>query len=452
MRRVAHRCACGPRRRRAPGAVVRAALVAGLALLAGRAAAADGPDADAAAAPPGSPFSDYRSEAPGHGHRIGIEDLPPPFATRSSSNGPRIVARPEGVWPQVPPGFRVNQYAEHLGGPRVIRVAPNGDVFVAESRAGRIRVFRGLTRDGQPERSEVFAADLNRPYGLAFYPPGPEPRWLYVGDNDAVLRFPYAAGDLKASGEAQRLAELPHGFDGHWTRDLRFSLDGRTLFVGVGSASNLDDPDTSAGEARRANILAFDPDGSRPRIYASGTRNPSGLAVDPATGRLWCAVNERDGLGDDLVPDYVTAVREGGFYGWPWWYLGAHPDPRMGGRHPELKDRAIVPDVLLQAHDAPLQLEFYTGARFPERYRGDLFVTSHGSWNRSVRTGYELIRISLHQASRPQGDYEDFLTGFVLPGGDVWGRPVGVAVAADGALLVSDDAGNVIWRIDYVAR
>jgi glucose/arabinose dehydrogenase len=333
--------------------------------------------------------------------------------------------------------------------PRVIRRAPNGDVFVAESGAGQIRVFRGMTADGHPERTEVFAQDLDRPYGIAFYPPGPQPQWIYVGDTGAVLRFAYRSGDLKATGAGERIAELPSG-GSHWTRDLRFSSDGTTLFVGIGSRSNVDDPDTSSRETHRAGIFALDPDGSHFRVYASGIRNPSGLAVEPGTGKLWCAVNERDGLGDDLVPDYVTAVREGGFYGWPWWYLGPHQDPRHAGKHAELQARVIVPDVLLQAHDAPLQLEFYEGQRFPEGYRGDLFVTSHGSWNRSVRTGYEVLRIPLHQSGKAGGEYEDFLTGFVLPDGDVWGRPVGIATAADGSLLVTDDASNSIWRIDYV--
>jgi glucose/arabinose dehydrogenase len=343
----------------------------------------------------------------------------------------------------------VNLYADGLGTPRVIRLAPNGDVFVAESGAGRIRVFRGMTADGKPKRSDIFVSNLNRPYGIAFYPTGPNPRWIYVGDTDAVLRIPYRNGDLKATGATQHIADLPHG-SGHWTRDVRFSLDGKTLFVAVGSGSNVDDPDSTPAEAHRADILAFDPDGTHMRIYAWGIRNPSGLAVDPSTGQLWCTVNERDGLGDNLVPDYISSVREHGFYGWPWWYIGSHQDPRHAGKHPELRSEVIVPDVLLQPHNASLQMLFYEGHRFPREYLGDIFASEHGSWNKSVRAGYEVIRIPRHQTSQASGEYEDFLTGFVLPSGQAWGRPVGVASAADGSLLVTDDGSNSIWRVDYV--
>lgn len=404
---------------------------------------------DSPTPPPNPPFTDFRFQAPGNTHKITVQDLPAPYATRSSSNPPSIVARPANTLPKAPAGFQVNLFAENLNVPRVIRMAPNGDIFVAESGAGRIQVFRGVSTTGTPERSAIFASNLNRPYGIAFYPPGPNPQWIYVGATDAVLRYAYRNGDLQSRGPAQHIADLPAG-GGHWTRDLRFSADGKTLFVGVGSASNVNDPDSSSAEANRADILAFDPDGSNQRVYAWGIRNPSGIAIDPITGQLWCVVNERDGLGDDLVPDYVTSVREGGFYGWPWWYLGAHQDPRHSGKHPELRNQAIVPDVLLQAHSAPLQLAFYDGQQFPSAYWGDIFVTSHGSWNRSVRTGYEVIRIPRHQSATASTEYEDFLTGFVLPGGEVWGRPVGVTTDAEGSLLVTDDASGSIWRIRYV--
>jgi len=397
-------------------------------------------------APPAHPpFSDFRTQAPGRVHHITVDDLPAPYASPAAGNPPKIVARPPDVLPVAPPGFRVNPYASGLSQPRVIRVAPGGDVFVAESAGGRVRVYRGLDASGKPESTSVFARGLDQPYGIAFYPPGPKPQWVYVGTRTEVLRFPYQAGALQALGEPEHIADLPHG-GGHSTRDLAFSLDGSTLFVAVGSASNVDDPDTTSAEKDRADILAFDPQGGHKRVFAWGIRNPSGLAVDPADGQLWCAVNERDGLGDDLVPDYVTAVHERGFYGWPWWYLGAHQDPRHVGRHPELKAGVIVPDVLLQPHDAPLQLAFYDGAQFPGEYRGDIFVSSHGSWNRSVRTGYEVLRIHRH-GGKTSGEYEDFLTGFVLPDGTVWGRPVGVAVAPDGSLLVSEDASDSIWRV-----
>jgi len=403
------------------------------------------------APPPQAPFTDFRYEVPGTVRTITVADLPAPFATSSASNAPTLVSRPTGAWPKAPKGFKVALYADGLATPRVIRVAPSGDVFVAESGAGRIRVFRGMTANGRPKRSTIFAANLNRPYGIAFYPRGPNPSWIYVGDTDAVLRFPYRKGDLTSTGGVEHIVDLPHG-SGHWTRDVRFSLDNKTLFVAVGSASNVDDPDTSLAEKHRADILAFNPDGSHMRIYAWGIRNPSGLAVDPDTGKLWCTVNERDGLGDNLVPDYITSVREGGFYGWPWWYIGPHQDPRHAGQHPELQNQAIVPDVLLQPHNASLQIAFYEGKQFPKDYRGDIFASEHGSWNKSARAGYEVIRIPRHHTSQASGEYEDFLTGFVLPSGQAWGRPVGIATAPDGSLLVTDDGSNSIWRVNYVGK
>ena len=403
------------------------------------------------ASPPPAPFTDFRSEMPGMVHKITVNDLPAPYATRSAGNAPTIVARPADAWPKAPEGFTVQLYADGLATPRVIHAAPNGDVFVAESGGGRIRAFRGLNADGRPERSEVFAGDLTQPYGFAFYPAGPDPQWVYVADTDSVVRFPYRSGDLKVTGAAQHIVDLPHGA-GHWTRDIVFSADGKTLFVAVGSASNDDDPDMTAAEKYRADILAFDPDGSHLRVYASGLRNPSGVAVDPRSGQLWCAVNERDGLGDNLVPDYITPVRQGGFYGWPWWYIGPHQDPRQAGKHPELRERVVTPDVLLQPHSAPLQLAFYQAEQFPGEYRGDIFAAAHGSWNKAVRTGYKIVRVPLRHTGKASGDYQDFLTGFVLPNGQVWGRPVGVTSAPDGALLVTDDGSNSIWRISYVGE
>jgi glucose/arabinose dehydrogenase len=409
------------------------------------------PNTPITAPSPPAPFTDFRFEVPGAVHEIAVSNLPAPFATSSAGNAPTIVARPADAWPKAPNGFKVGLYADGLGTPRVIRVAPNGDVFVAESGGGRIRAFRGLTVEGKPERSEVFAGNLNKPYGIAFYPPGPDPKWIYVGDTDSVVRFPYRNGDLKATAVAAHVVDLPHG-SGHWTRDVVFSADGNTLFVAVGSGSNVDDPDTTPAEKYRADILAFDPDGSHMRVYASGIRNPSGLAVDSRTGRLWVTVNERDGLGDNLVPDYITSVREGGFYGWPWWYMGPRQDPRHLGKRPELRQRVITPDVLLQPHNASLQIAFYQGQQFPNEYRGDIFASEHGSWNKSVRTGYEVIRVPLQQTGKASGEYEDFLTGFVLTNGQVWGRPVGVATARDGSLLVTDDGSNSIWRINYVGK
>jgi glucose/arabinose dehydrogenase/mono/diheme cytochrome c family protein len=402
--------------------------------------------------PPKPPFTDFRYEKPGTVRKITANDLPEPYATQSSNNGPHLVARPENVWPVAPAGFKVEMYATGLDNPRTLLTAPNGDIFLTESDAGRIRVFRGLTADGKPELSAVFATGLKHPYGLAFYPPGPDPQWLYVGNTGKVVRFAYHKGDLKATGSAEHIADLPNT-GGHWTRALAFSQDGKKLFVAVGSGSNVNDPDTHPDEKNRADILQCDPSNCVLSVYAYGIRNPGGgIAVNPQTGELWCSVNERDALGDNLVPDYITHVQEGGFYGWPWWYIGGHQDPRLKGKHPELKDKAIVPDVLLQPHNASLELTFYEGQQFPAEYKGDIFASEHGSWNRAVRVGYEVIRVPLHQTGHASGEYEDFLTGFVLPDGNVWGRPVGVTVASDGSLLVSDDGSNSIWRVSYTGK
>jgi glucose/arabinose dehydrogenase len=402
--------------------------------------------------PPKAPFTDFRYEKPGTTRKITAKDLPQAYATDSAQNGAEVVARPQNAWPVAPAGFKVELFASGLDNPRWLRTAPNGDIFLAESEPGRIRVFRGMTADGKPEQMAIFASGLKRPYGIAFYPPGPDPEWIYVGNTDEVIRFPYHNGDLKASGASQHIADLPQG-GGHWTRAIAFTPDGKKMFVGVGSASNVDDPDTHSSEKDRADILACDPMNCQLKVYAYGIRNAGGgIAVNPKTSELWCSVNERDALGDNLVPDYITHVEEGGFYGWPWWYIGAHQDPRHQGKHPELKDKAIVPDVLLQPHNASLEITFYQGDKFPNEYDGDIFASEHGSWNKTVRVGYEVIRVPLHQTGRATGEYEDFLTGFVLPDGHVWGRPVGITVAHDGSLLVSDDGSNSIWRVSYTGK
>ena len=401
---------------------------------------------------PNAPFTDFRYEKPGTVHKITVNDLPKPFTTKSADNGAQVVARPDNAWPVAPEGFRVELYASGLDNPRLLRTAPNGDIFLAESEAGRIRVFRGMTSDGKADQSAVFASGLKQPYGIAFYPPGPDPQWVYIGNSNEVVRFPYHSGDLKATGPSQHIASVPGG-GGHWTRALDFSNDGKQLFVAVGSASNVDDPDTHPGEKDRADILSCDPANCQLKVYAYGIRNAGGgIRVNPQTGELWCSVNERDALGDNLVPDYITHVEEGGFYGWPWWYMGSHQDPRHAGKHPELKEKAIVPDVLLQPHNASLQFTFYQGDKFPSEYKGDIFASEHGSWNKAVRVGYEVIRIPLHQTGHATGEYEDFLTGFVLPNGQVWGRPVGMTEAPDGSLLVSDDGSNSIWRVRYTGK
>jgi glucose/arabinose dehydrogenase len=403
-------------------------------------------------AAPNAPFTDFRYEKPGTTRKITVKDLPKPYATDSAQNGAQVVARPQNAWPVAPAGFKVELFASGLDNPRWLKTAPNGDIFLAESDPGRIRVYRGMTADGKPEQTAVFAEGLKRPYGIAFYPPGPDPQWIYIGNTNEVIRFPYHNGDLKASGESQHVADLPAG-GGHWTRAIAFSPEGKRMFVGVGSASNVDDTDTHPAEKDRADILACDPANCQLKVYAYGIRNAGGgIAVNPKTGELWCSVNERDALGDNLVPDYITHVEDGGFYGWPWWYMGAHQDPRHEGKHPELKDKAIVPDVLLQPHNASLEMTFYQGDKFPNEYDGDIFASEHGSWNKAVRVGYEVIRVPLHQTGHATGEYEDFLTGFVLPDGQVWGRPVGITVAHDGSLLVSDDGSNSIWRVSYTGK
>jgi glucose/arabinose dehydrogenase len=398
-------------------------------------------------------FTDYTKESPGIRRKLTVADLPAPYATLSADNPSHVVGRPASAWPHGPPGFKITLYATGLDNPRLIRTAPNGDLFLAESQSGKIRVFRGITPDGRAAESHVFATGLRLPFGISFYPNGPDPKWVYVGNTDSVVRFPYENGDTQAHGQAQLLAELPGGAGilrgrGHWTRDVVFSRDGKRMFVSVGSYSNVDDPDTHARETRRAAILEFTPEGQFVKIYASGVRNAVGLAINPDTGQLWASVNERDELGDDLPPDYITHIQEDGFYGWPWYYMGGIQDPRHRGKHPELKDKVIVPDVLLQPHDASLEMTFYDGSQFPSEYHGCAFASEHGSWNRSKKTGYEVICVPIHNG-RADGSYEDFLTGFVTPGGKVWGRPVGVAVARDGSLFVSDDGSNSIWLVRY---
>jgi len=398
-----------------------------------------------------SAFADAQSLKPGTFHKITADDLPKPFDTKSTPNFPRVIARPADAWPQAPAGFKVELYATGFNEPRQIRTAPNGDFFIAESRSGQIKVVRGRDKDGKAEQVSIFATGLRQPFGVNFYPAGPNPQWLYVGNTNSVVRFPYHNGDLEATGPAETLlSDLPAGGN-HWTRDLVFSKDGKRLFVAVGSNSNIDDPDTHESEFHRANILEYTPEGKFVGIYASGIRNPVGLGVNPATGELWCSVNERDALGDNLVPDYITHVEQGGFYGWPFYYIGGHPDPRLNGKHPELKDKVIVPDVLLQPHNASLGLTFYEAEQFPKEYRGDLFASEHGSWNRAVRSGYEVVRVPLENG-HSSGIYEDFLTGFVTADGQAWGRPVGVAVGKDGALYVTDDGSRSVWRVSYTGK
>jgi glucose/arabinose dehydrogenase len=390
-----------------------------------------------------SAFVDAKDLKPGTFRKISPSDLPAPG--KGTPNFGKMVPRPEGVVPKALPGFKVELYLTDLKNPRQIRTAPNGDFFLAESTPGEIKVIRGRDKDGKPEQVSVFASGLNRPFGVNFFPPGANPQWIYVGNTNSVVRFPYKNGDLKASGPAETIVpEIPSG-GFHWTRDVVFSKDGKQMFVAVGSADNIDE---KGPNEHRANILEYTPEGRFVKVYGAGIRNPVGLGINPATGELWCSVNERDDLGDNLVPDYVTSVREGGFYGWPWYYMGGNPDARVKSSRPELKDKVLVPDVLLQAHNASLGLTFYDGKQFPQEYQGDLFAAEHGSWNRSTRAGHEVIRVPLEKG-RASGVYEDFLTGFVTADGEPWGRPVGVTVAQDGSLYITDDGSNSIWRVSY---
>ena len=409
-------------------------------------------------------FGDWRGDAPGVIRHIAAADLPPPYATPSSADGPSVMARPPGAVPRVPEGFAVSLFAAGLQMPRVIRTAPDGSEFVAESSAGRITRFAA---DGS---RSAFADGLDRPFGIAFWPPA-SPRYVYVGETGRVLRFAWTPGQTVASGGPETvIASIPSG-GGHWTRDLAAAPDGSRLFVSVGSGSNagrdMGGPPPEGysawqtlhglgaaygDETERAAVLWFRPDGDGGlQPYAQGLRNCSGLAVQPGPGTLWCVVNERDGLGDNLPPDYATGLREGAFYGWPWYYIGDHPDPRLPGARPDLAGKVSLPDVLLQPHSAPLGITFYDGIALPPEYRGDAFVAMHGSWNRALRTGYKVVRLHMN-AGRPDGGYQDFLTGFVVSDGAVWGRPVDVAVAADGALLVTEDANGTIWRIQATHR
>lgn len=389
--------------------------------------------------------------------------LPEPFATPWNRAIPTIVDRPAGAVLSVPAGFEVDVFAEGLVNPRKMAQASNGDVFVAESRSGEVVVLRDTDGDGAADLRRTFASGLERPYGLAFHG-----GYLYVGNNDAVVRFRYEPGQLEASGSPERVAELPvssdavdqdtaerlgidvsrtRGFN-HWTRNLIFAPDGRTLYVAVGSATNA----MPGTDPRRAAINAYDPDGGNHRVFAGGLRNPVALAFPPGSSVLWTAVHERDHLGDDLAPDFVTSVIEGAFYGWPYAYIGPNPEPILNGARPDLVAITRVPDVLLPAHAAPMGMAFYSGSQFPEAYHGGAFVALHGSINRLDLVGYSLVHIPFAQG-RPVGPPEDFLTGFIVRDDEtkeVWGRPVDVIQTYDGSLLVSDDAGGRIFRVRHV--
>jgi glucose/arabinose dehydrogenase len=372
-------------------------------------------------------------------HQIRIDQLPKPYATPSSGNPPLVSAPPANATLHAPPGFHVSLFADKLGDPRAMLLAPNGDVILSEPGEGKITILRDANHDGIAEQRFTFAGGLDSPYGLAFHG-----KWLYVGNESAVVRLPYAPGQTAANAKPEQVAPLPSG--GHSTRGVLFNSAGTKMYVSIGSRSNV-----SSGEPpERAAIVEFNPDGSGKRIFASGLRNPVGMAWEPVTGALWTAVNERDGLGDELVPDYATAVQPGAFYGWPYAYLGANEDPRRAGEHPELVRKTIAPSVPIQSHSAPLGIAFYEGRMFPPEYRGRAFVALHGSWNRSNRTGYKVISIPMRNG-KPAGGYDDFVAGWMPSETQraVWGRPVGLLVLGDGSLLISDDGGGKIWRVTY---
>ena len=456
-------------------------------------------------------FTDWNQQFPGVRHKITLADLPEPKPDEAVNNTAHIVPKPAEAWPVAPAGFKVTLYAGgdakpmqradnvqfmRLSGgtftePRLIRTAPNGDLFVADSGAGKIIVLRGLGPDGKAATIETFASGLDHPFGIAFYPTI-NPAYVYIGNATTIQRFRYKSGDLHATGPAETIvpdipgyAQLTGG--GHWTRDVVFSRDGKHMLVSVGSGSNVDDADTHPKEFHRADVLEYTPEGKFEEVYASGIRNCVGEAINPVTGSLWCSTNERDNLGNHLVPDYVTSVPEHSFFGWPWYYMGGHKDPRLPdpcangtGPNPNLKSVALTdaeaksckrvdlskqvktPDVLVQPHMASLEMTFYpqlemrsrknAGADFPEEYgSGGIFAAEHGSWNRANRAGYEVIYIPL-QNGKASGEYDDFLTGFVTKDGQVWGRPVGVTVANDGSLFVTDDGSRSVWHITYTGK
>ncbi len=385
--------------------------------------------------------ADPTDQGLGQRFQIDAANLARPYATDSPANLPQLVQRPSPLPFQVPPGFEVNLFAGGLRSPRWFAVAPNGDVFLSLPIMGQVLLLRDSDGDGRADLVTVFAAGLHRPHGLEV-----EGGYLYVSATDGLWRIALGPGDRPA-GHPERVTR-PDAFGdsrNHWTRNVVFAPDGKRFFITVGSASNIgDDP------SPHATVQSFAADGSDQRTFASGLRNPVGIAFYPGTQDLYVVVNERDGLGDGLVPDFLTRLQEGGFYGWPYAYIGQHPQPDFPSR-PDLVAKTIVPDLLFQSHSAPLGLVFYQGKMFPPDYQGDAFVALHGSWNSIQPSGYKVVRVPF-KGGRPVGYYENFLTGFWLKGTNpaaVWGRPAGLAVAGDGSLLIADDAGGAVWRVSY---
>ncbi len=396
------------------------------------------------------------------------DSLPPPNATKSATNFSNVIGWKEGETPTPPQGFKVTKYADGFDNCRWMYITPNGDVLVAESNsnhpliekiggtiigasrsnnlsksADRITLLRDHDKDGMPEVHDIFIEKLNQPFGMAVVDD-----WFYVANTDAIWRFPYQPGQTRIIGDGQEIADLPSGkHNRHWTRNILASKDGKKLYVAIGSGSNIAEFGID-NELLRANIIEMDIDGGNERVYAGGLRNPVGMAWAPGTKSLWTVVNERDELGDDLVPDYLTRVKNGGFYGWPYTYYGDHEDPRVKEARPEVVSETIVPDLQLGAHTASLGLVFYTDDAFPKKYRNGAFIAQHGSWNRSTLSGYKVVFVPFN-SGEPSGEPEDFLTGFIadLEKDKVHGRPVGLAVMPDGSLLVADDVNGVIWRV-----
>ena len=429
------------------------------------------PASPGAGAPKGE--ADWKKDYPGRAHRIDVAALPAPYASASAANFPKLIDKPANAKLQLPPGFKIAVFASDLKGPRSMRVAPNGDILVSETQGGRVSVLRPSADGATAATVTTFAQGLLQPFGIALYPAGDSPKWLYVAETNRVVRYAYKVGDQQASAVPEVvIPELSPVGGGHFTRDIAFSPDGKRMFVSVGSQSNVaeDMPKKSpaevkqweaahglgatwGNEANRADVLVFAVGSGAPgKVFASGIRNCVGLTIEPTTGDLWCTTNERDLLGDDLVPDYSIRVKEGGFYGWPWYYMGKYEDPRLKGERPDLAGKATVPDVPYQAHSAALNLAFYTARSgrsvFPAEYFGDGFAVMHGSWNRAFRTGHKIVRVRMKNGV-PTGEYDDFLVGFIADDGNAWGRPVGATVASDGSLLMSDDGSNVIYRISY---
>ena len=455
-----------------------------------------------------SSFTDWNQQHPGVQHKITVADLPAPNPAEAVNNTPHVIPRPINAWPIAPAGFDVTLYAggdaapmqradnkEHMtlsSGtftmPRFIVTAPNGDLFLSDSGAGTIFILRGVAPSGKATTIEKFATGLDHPFGITFYPAGPNPQYVYIGNATTIQRFAYHSGDLHATAKPETIVPDIPGYaqlmgGGHWTRDVVFTKDNKYMLVSVGSGSNVDDADTHPREFHRADVLEYTPDGKFVSVYASGLRNCVGEAINPTTGSLWCSTNERDDLGNHLVPDYVTSVPQGSFFGWPWYYMGGHQDPRLPqpcangtGPNPgltapltaaqakdckrvDMSSRVRTPDVLVQPHMASLEMAFYPEAAiaakehgaFPPEYDGDAFAAEHGSWNRKNRAGYEVVSIPMVNG-HATGEYDDFLTGFVTSDGQVWGRPVGVTVANDGSLYVTDDGTRSVWHVTYVGK